>query len=134
MTFYVQVKLLKKFFFLLRKRFKKEKYNSKSFSKSYSLRFIDSTRFMNASLDSHVNYLTDINYSKKCKNCIKCKVCKKREKINEDCKCYLKYVKVINNNIYWSFLSLLQLLQDLERFVLLFRCKVLWIHCFLGKS
>ena len=124
----------KSFFFLLRKRFKKEKYNSKSFSKSYSLRFIDSTRFMNASLDSHVNYLTDINYSKKCKNCIKCKVCKKREKINEDCKCYLKYVKVINNNIYWSFWSLLQLLQDLERFVLLFRCKVLWTHCFLGKS
>lgn len=42
---------VERLFFALRKNFEKEKSNIDFFSKKYSLRFIDSARFMNVSLD-----------------------------------------------------------------------------------
>ena len=55
---------LKVFSFLFRERFKKEEYSGKTFTKDYLLRFLDSARFMNTSLDTLVNTLSPKIYKK----------------------------------------------------------------------
>ena len=62
--------------FLVRESFVKAKSDSKTFSNSYSLRFIDSVRLMNDSLDSLVCNLTRNLYNTKYKHCMECKDCK----------------------------------------------------------
>ena len=66
----------KPIFFSVRKSFLKAKCDSKTFSKSYSLRFIGSVRLTIDSLDSHVDNLTCNVYKTKCKHCTKSADCK----------------------------------------------------------
>ena len=73
--------MLKVSFFLANKKFGNEKSNGGIFNKSYSLRFIDSARFMNASLDSLAISLSGNFYNRKCRYCMKCKEYKKYEKV-----------------------------------------------------
>ena len=104
----------KVYLFSLRKKYEKENSNGESYNKSYSLRLIDSARFMNASLDFLVNNLSDKVFNRKYLYCMKCKdwrnvsvkikmwngvknvkivkncqiFGKKCDIIYEDCKCY----------------------------------------------
>ena len=89
-------------FFFCKERFEKEKSNVEFFYKNYSLRLIDSARFMNNSLDSLVDNLTRSIYNTKWKYCIKYKYCKRYEKCKDDnfqwcemCKSCKKNYKII---------------------------------------
>ena len=84
MNFKALVKTLEGSCFLLRKGFKKQKFKSGTFYKSYSLRFIDSPIFINDSLDSSINNLTWDICNTKCKHWIKYRACRKCEKRNND--------------------------------------------------
>ena len=82
--------------------------------KHYSLRFIDSARFMNVLLNSFDNTLSNKTFNAKCKHCKKleeCKKCKKRQddsvescdrykkrkKMFSYCICYvMKFMKIVN--------------------------------------
>ena len=62
--------LLKSSFFLVRKSFIKLKPDGETFNKNYSLRFIDSARLMNDSLDSLVDNLACNLYNVTYKHCM----------------------------------------------------------------
>ena len=68
MNFRVLLKTLKNVsFFQLEKKIEKENDKEETYNKVYSTRFIDSTRLMNASLDTHVNNPSRKIYNQKCK-------------------------------------------------------------------
>lgn len=49
------------------------KYNGETFNEGYSLRFTNSARFMEASIETLVNNLQEIIHNRKCKHCMECK-------------------------------------------------------------
>ena len=71
------------YFLSLKGEFKKEN-KGKEYKKSCSLRFIDSARFMKASLDSLVYNLLNKNISRKCRHYKNCKECKEYHEYNND--------------------------------------------------
>ena len=73
-------------------------------TKSYRLKFIDSTRFMASLLSNLINNLAEEIHKIKCKNEHGNKQCKRCEIKYKDCDCFLEYKNFKNDLIEYKCL------------------------------